>query len=684
MGTSATEANLLEEVALGPVRLRNRLAFLAPTPAHGGTDDEANLPTEELARYWEAVAAAGIGLIVGEHQSVHPTGTSHPRVVESGPATPAEPLIGRYTKVTEAVHRCEGRIFAHLYHPGLLANPGYRLLPLWAPSALRVPVGAPVPAGGGAIGHAMSEAEIAEVVAAFAEAARRAGAAGFDGVEVDAASGYLLAEFLSPATNRRNDAYGGGLAERCRMVVEVLAAVRAAVGTELAVGVRLGPDPYVEGGLAEDGLPEVAAFLSAPGGIDYVSVVPGLVPDAAAPEAAGSQTASAVARAAGVPVLYSGLLTDLSEAGTLVAEGGLAVLDVTRAALADPGLVTKLLSGGPSFFRPCVACNQTCTTRASQAAMAPASCLFTPLPSGADGAPNRFGDDRSLLVVGAGLAGLEVARLAAGAGFMVTLLEAGPEVGGQLRLAARAPRRARLGRAIQFYEDQLAQWGVEVALDQPATVETVESLDPDFVVAATGCLPDRPAWSTATGGADERPGRGASGLPITDVRAVLAGQATLGRRVVLAVSHTESGYVSLAAAEFLADQGHEVWLVTPDFEPAGMVDFFTSEAAYRRLLKKGVRIEPTCEVEGVTDGLVLFSNVFSGEAGSLPADGLVLAQGGVADDALYRALRGLRAGVLAAGDCVAPRDMEGAISDARLVMAELALACRSGETAGRR
>ena len=520
---------LLSEVRLGPVPLRNRLAFLAPTPAYGGTDGEANLPTEELARYWAGVASSGIGLIVGEHQSVHPTGTSHQRVVEHGPATSAEALIDRYQRVTDAVHRCDGRIFAHLYHPGLLANPGYRLLPLWAPSALRAPVGAPVPAGGGAIGHAMSEGEIAEVVASFAEAARRAAAAGFDGVELDAASGYLLAAFLSPATNHRQDAYGGGLPERCRLVVEVLAAVRAAIGAGLALGVRLGPDPYVEGGLRERDLTEVAGMLAAASAIDYVAVGPGLVPDAGAPEAAGAAAAADVGRVSGVPVLYSGLVTDLSNADALLNDTGIAVLDVARAALADPELVAKLTTGGLTTLRPCIACNQTCTHgRSSSPAMAPASCLFSPPGPAGAGSGDGWGSGRRLLVVGAGLAGLEVARLAASADFDVSLWEAGTEVGGQLVLAARAPRRARLGRAVQFYEEQLERWGVELALGRSATLEMVEADDSDFVVVAMGCLPARPPWS------DEAAGR-AAGVPVSDVRAVLADRAVLGHRVVVAV-----------------------------------------------------------------------------------------------------------------------------------------------------
>jgi NADPH-dependent 2,4-dienoyl-CoA reductase/sulfur reductase-like enzyme len=248
-------------------------------------------------------------------------------------------------------------------------------------------------------------------------------------------------------------------------------------------------------------------------------------------------------------------------------------------------------------------------------------CQFNPMP--AEAAPTRDGEGRRMLVIGAGIAGLEVARLARRRGFAVTVWERDEEIGGQVHLAARAPQRALLDDSVELYRRNLDRWGIELRLGVEATAEAVEALGPDVVVVATGSTPALPPWYRSRNG-------GSANGTITNVRAVLAGSVDLGRRVVIAMAETDHGYQALPVAEMLAERGHEVTLVAAAFEPSINQDFYTAEQAYRRIVRKGVHILPSTEVVGVAEGQVELRNVHTHAPSSLPADAVVVSYGGAA------------------------------------------------------
>jgi len=648
---------------IGPIAVRNRITFTAPAPAYAGLDEDANRPTDELAAYWEQMARGGVGLLITEPQSVHPTSTPNPRTVENV----SDDIIPQYRKVADAVHDGGGKIFGSLWHAGLLASPGYRNRPLWAPSAVRAPMGALVPAGGGGLAYAMERRDIRELTVAFAAAARRLAEATFDGVELNAANGFLLAEFLSPAVNFRDDEYGGSLENRCRFVAEIVGAVRAAVGPGMAVGIRLSADPYIEPGLRESELPDLAQHLARIAAPDYISLMPALLPDASFAQGTGSDVALRVKAGAGIPVIYNGLLTDPAAAASLV-EQGIDLVGMTRAILADPQMPTKLQTGRQDRIRMCIACNQTCAGGpGGVTAMATPYCLLNPAPAEVEQlSRNQDGEGQTVLVIGAGPAGLEAARLARLRGFSVTVWERDSQLGGQIATVAKAPKRAAFWQAVEFYRHELQSIGVTFHYGQEATVEAVDALGPDAVIVATGSKPTVPAWA--------QPGNGSSpGATVLDVRAALGG-AQLGARVVIAMAEVDVGYQALPLAEFLADRGHEVTIVSTAFEPCLNQDFATSEQLYRRLGKKKVRLIAMTEVTGVTSGEVAIRNIYTREAGALPADSCVVSNGGAADDSLLDQLREHRPNVVGVGDCIAPRDIAGAISDGLRAMEKLRVA----------
>lgn len=645
---------LLSSIQIGPLELRNRVVFCAPGANYGGLDEQANRPTEELAAYWGYLARDGAALLVTEAQSVHPTSTLNPRTVENA----SDAVVPGYRSIADAVHDGGARIVGHLWHAGFLGATGYRNLPLWAPSGVRAPMGAAVPNGGGAIAYAMSRDDIQEVTGAFAAAARRLREARFDGVEVDAAHGFLLAEFLSPKVNLRSDEYGGNLENRCRVVVEVVRAVRAAVGDRVAVGLRLSADPYIEPGLTDADLAAIAKHIAGSASIDYVNVMPALLPDGSHSQGVGVETAAAVREAVGVPVIYNGLLTDPAAAEAMLERGAADLVGMTRALLADPQLTAKVEAGNSNEIRMCIGCNQTC----SGLALATPYCLLNPTPAEVDLLPrNVQGQGKRLLVIGAGLAGLEVARLARMSGFAVTIWERSDRIGGQVNLVAGVGQRSSFAQAVDFYERQLAAWGVDMQLGTEATADAVDALNPDAVVVATGSRPAMPGWA-----------KSANGCRILDARAALADGHALGTHVVLAMAEVDRGESGMTVAEFLADRGHQVTVVSPALEPCINQEFTSSEQAYRRLLPKKVRFLTLTEVTGMKPGEVQTLNVYTREAGTLPADSLVISYGGIANDELLYELTAKRPNVFASGDCVAPRDLAGAISDGMRVMDKLA------------
>lgn len=654
--------HVLSGTTIGPIEVRNRITFTAPATAYAGMDESANQPTEELAEYWGRMARAGVGLLITEPQSVHPSSTPNPRTVENV----SDEIVPLYRNVADAVHDGGGKIVGSLWHAGLMAGPGYRNFALWGPSAVRAPMGAPIPAGGGGLAYAMTLPDIHEMIGAFAAAARRLTQATFDGVELNATGGCLLGQFLSPAVNLRTDEYGGSLENRCRFLTEVVKAVREATGPGVGVGIRLGADPYIQPGLTESDLPELAEHLANAASFDFINLMPALLPDSSFAQGVGSDLALRVKNAAGMPIIYNGLLTDPAAAESLIQQG-IDLVGMTRALLADPQLPTKIRAGNIERLRTCIACNQTCTGGSGMLAMATPYCLLNPNPTEVDRlAQHPDGEGRTVLVIGAGLAGLEAARLARLRGFSVTVWERSPEMGGQVSLIAKLPQRSAFWKAVEFYRAELATSGVEIHFGKEATVPAVDAFDPDAVIVATGSLPARPPWAH-------------SGTSVVlDVRAALAGAPLdLGSRVVIAMAEVDAGYQALPLAEMLADQGHEVTVVCAAFEPSMNQDFITSEHLYRRLGQKSVTVIPMTEVIGVTVGEVEIRNVYTQQINTLPADSCIVSDGGVADDSLLDQLLEHRSNVVGVGDCIAPRDILGAISDGMRAMDKVRVAVRS-------
>ena len=474
---------LFSPLRLGPaLTLRNRIVLSPHTTMYADPDGS---PSVRDADYQAARARGGIALSVLGTSVVHASSTRHFGVL----ANLDDSYIPAYRRVADAVHAHGAALFAQLNHQGLAAHGAGAGRPLLAPSAVPSFIHGEVPAP-------LDVRSIREIVAAFGAAADRCRHAGLDGVLIHAAHGYLLNQFLSPLTNRRADAYGGSLDNRLRLLLEVVATIRRAVGRSFVVGVRLSVDEFLPGGLTLDDSLPIARRLAESGLVDYLDVSSGVdydwlslgrhYPGMHWPEATWVHLAAAVKAAVALPVACAGRIREPGQAERLLAEGALDLVQMARALIADPEWPNKARAGRVDEIRPCLYVSSGCLEHLAQGR--PIGCVQNPAVGreGEHGAIAPAAVAKTVVVVGGGPAGMEAALVARQRGHRVVLLERDGALGGQMRTAARAPGRAELLRGVAFLERELARHGVDVRLGVEADAAAVLRLSPDAVVVATG------------------------------------------------------------------------------------------------------------------------------------------------------------------------------------------------------
>src|SRR5262245_54718519 len=435
---------LFSPLQIGPLTARNRVVLGAhftmysePAPVFG----EPGYFGERLGRYLADRARGGAGVIIAGQAQVHPTTAyqMHNNAVAWRPEA-----VPHFRRLTDQVRAHGALAFLQLAHNGGVNQGPWSKLPAWAPSEVANSLEAP---------KVLERADIAELVEHFALSAHHAAAGGFDGIEIHGAHGYLIHEFLSPRHNRRTDEYGGSLDNRLRFAVEVLTAVRAAVGSTVAVGLRLVGDEELGGnGLTAVEAAEIGARLEQRGLVDFLDVSVGIsgigmVRPVYVPHGFGVYAARAVKAAVQqVPVFAVHRILTPDEAEAILARGDADAINLVRALIADPEWVSKAARGASAEIRKCTGCNQGCYGNLTLGL--PITCVTNPAV-GRDGelglgtlepAPRS----KRVVVVGGGPAGLEAAWVAAARGHRVTVLERSGELGGKIRLAQRLPGRAEL------------------------------------------------------------------------------------------------------------------------------------------------------------------------------------------------------------------------------------------------
>ncbi len=537
---------LLRPFVLKHLTLKNRIMSTAHEPNY----HEDGMPKDRYRLYHVERAKGGIAL----------TMTAGSAVVSEDSSTAfgnllayRDEIVKWLKRLTDECHEHGAAVMIQLTHLGRRTtwNRG-DWLPVLAPSPIREPAHRSFP-------KEMEDWDIERVIRDFASAAQRMQEAGLDGIEFEC-YGHLLDQFWSPATNSRDDEFGGSLDNRLRFSLRVLAAVREAVGSSFIVGCRLVADEDWDKGLSkEEGL-EICRRLIATGHVDFLNVIRGhvehdtplsrVIPITGMASAPHLDFAGEVRKATKFPVFHAARINDVATARHAIAEGKLDMVGMTRAHIADPHIVSKIIAGKEGDIRPCVGATY-CLERIYEGN--DALCIHNPATGREASMPHVISPSRGrkhhVVIVGAGPAGLEAARVSAERGHKVTLFEAASEAGGQVRLAVKVERRREMIGIIDWRLAQLEKLKVDFRFHTYAEAADVEAAAPDIVVVATGGLPSLQAIEEGQELA-------------TTSWDILSGEVKPSDDVLL--FDDNGGHPGLAAAEFIAGTPSRLEIVSPE------------------------------------------------------------------------------------------------------------------------
>jgi 2,4-dienoyl-CoA reductase-like NADH-dependent reductase (Old Yellow Enzyme family) len=651
-----------------PLQLRHRtLTSRITFGAHTANMAEGGLPGERHLGYYRERALGGAGMIVVEPVPVHRTAVLTRGNFRHG----NDATVPHFRRVVDACREANPDVvmIQQLYHVGQHGDADNSFAPNWSPSGL--------PSYHDADGsHAMTADEIDEVIEGYVAGARRAGDAGFDGVELFGAYHGLIEQFWTPWSNRRTDAWGGSLDARMRFSCSILERIRADCEDDFIVGLAVSVDEVSEPTLSIDELCDVVRWHDERGLIDYVTCGTGsyfdffpIIPVSLYEQQLGVPFAAALKKVVKRAVVQaeSHIRTPAAAEAVLAARQA-DLVSIVRGQIADPHMVAKARADRADDVRPCISCNQLCWGRRSRDYWI--SCLVNP----SAGREFEWGGDRftaaaeprSVLVVGGGPAGLETARVAAERGHRVTLVERESELGGQFRLAGRQPSRGQILDLLAWYGRRLAQLGVDVRLGTAATADLIRAAGAEEVVLATGARPAQSGFQRALPMVDRLPG--STRPDVLAIHDVLSGRSTAEQRVVLLDDVND--WRGLGTALALAESGRHVTIVTSaPVVGGGLYHSAADGPLRRRFVNAGGQMRPSTVALG-WDGVALtVRSTLTGAQDWLPADTLVIAETPAAETTLAEELRAAGIAFGAIGDCVAPRRASLAFYEGR----ELAL-----------
>ena len=650
---------LFSPVRLRHKELRNRIVFGAHTP----NLSEDGLPGDRHFGYYRERARGGAAMIVVEPIPVHRTAV----LTRGNFLHEDDAIIPHFRRITDECHD-HGTVMIHqLYHVGGHGDQDNSWDAYWSPSGVpsfHDPWGS----------HAMTDAEVEELIDAFVEAARRDRDAGFDGVDIFAGYNCLVDQFWSPITNKRDDKWGGSLENRLRFSTEICERIRKMAGDDFIIGMTVsGAEPY-PGGLSMEDKQEIVGHLDRRGLIDYVSSGTGsylnqfskIVPSMHFGMFLGTSDAELYKQAvSNALVTAEARVKTPANAETVLSGGKADLVSIVRGQIADPHLANKASEGRVGDIRPCISCNQLCIGRRLRDYWI--SCLVNPsVGREAEWDGDRLApaeQPREVLVVGGGPAGLEVARSAAERGHKVTLVERSGELGGQFRLAAGQPERGEIGELLNWYQVQLEKLQVRVQLRTEMTREDIEASEADTVVMCTGSLPRRSGFQRAIPHMETLPG--ASQENVCTAHDVLDGSVVPGTNVLL-LDDINGWWPATGTALHLAEQRHFVTLVTSAEQVAGQLEYSrTADTARERFMKMGVETLTATAVKKWEGNTATLVNLYTGDEEEREFDSLVLASTNVPNDALTQELDGSGREVHSIGDAVSPRTASMAIYEAR-------------------
>jgi 2,4-dienoyl-CoA reductase-like NADH-dependent reductase (Old Yellow Enzyme family) len=636
--------------------LRNRIVF----GAHTNNMSDQGLPGPRMGKYLLERALGGAAMIVCEPVPVHATGV----LTRGNLLHASDAIIPHFQRITDEVKDAGAVILQQLYHVGAHGDGDLSFQPHWSPSG-----GPSYHDSDGS--HRMTEAEIETLLDAHAAAARRCKASGFQGVEVWAAYHSLIDQFWTPWSNTRDDDWGGSLLNRTRFSRLLVERIRRECGEDFVIGLAISYSPAFAGAtLSAEALCEIVDLHDRTGHVDYVTVGYGsyLEFDGIIPAFTHAEKLTTPLTTMLKGIVKTARIT--SEAGirtpenaeTILGSGEADLVSIVRGQIADPHLARKVSEGRADDIRGCISCNQMCWGRRSRDYWI--SCLINP----SAGREFEWGGDRftpaaaarSVLVVGAGPAGLEAARAAAERGHRVEIVEAAPVIGGQFRLAGLQPRRAQILDLLGWYERQFDRLGVTLRLNTFLDSDDIGAHPAEAVILATGSLPDPEGFQRWLPAEPRLPG--IENGHVFSPEDVLRREARPGHAVIL--YDEGSNWRGVGTAWWLAEAGHQVTIVTPEpFIGREIARTAADGAARRALAALGVRFITESLIARWHGNGATVRSLLTGAEDEVAASALVMATTNRSFDPFPEHFAGKT--TLRIGDCAAPRLAAYAFHDGR-------------------
>ena len=621
--------HLFQPITLNKLRIKNRVV----STAHAEVYAIDGKPQERYIRYYEEKAKGGLGLAVCGGSS--PVSRDSPWPWWQSVDLAMDEVIPHLANLAEAMHKHGCKIMIQATHMGRRSTYfGHDWPHLVTPSGIREPVHR---------GYAkiIEPYEIKRIIQDYATAVHRVQQSGMDGVEISAAHQHLIDQFWSPRVNKRTDEYGGSLENRMRFGRQVFEAIREKVGKDFCVGIRVSADEFHEDGLTHSDLKEIAQAMSETGLVDFISVIgsgadthntlANCMPPMALPPAPFLHLAAGIKSVVKLPVMHAQGIKDPQQAEKILAEGLVDMVGMTRAQIADPYFVEKVRSGRELQIKQCVGANY-CIDR--QYMGMDVLCVQNAATGRELTMPHIIqrsaARKKKVVVVGAGPAGLEAARVSAARGHQVVLFEKNEEIGGQINLAAKAPQRDQMAGIVRWFGLEIKRLNVQLRSNETADANKLKAEGADLIILATGGTPDvhHQQW-----GYDE-------GICVSSWD-IWEGRASPGKNVLIYDSPAQ--HAGAGIADFMATKGSQVELVTAEIRASDDVGGTTFPIFYRRFYAQDIILTPNfwlVKVQRENERIIAtLKNEYTDALEEREVDQVVIENGVKPEETLYYALK---------------------------------------------